>query len=354
MKFLDLPELAQLSSQLSIHHSAECAVRTRIEAYSCKSITKEKKMFRNLDSSFLEQLSLSPPDSKYGIPVDSAFGPLDKSASRKVLYLLIATLNVAFPDHDFSEAKADHFCKETDGAGVLNSLSNALLSPSSSRSSSILAPTPRSYSSYPLASRDGVHGVFPQSLPTSSSPVNHFPTTHPPIVSGTHPHLYQILDSVISLANCDVYSYSPDMESDPHADDSEDSASASSGSPGDDDTFDFEPDGYTSGDLACSSHLSSGLNLTGTNGWTTKMNVNAGASIHAPDRVCPYEVVLAAFCGHLIGSSIIKKKNGCFSFQLGLGAATHLVVGARTDRIASMGGREPLVPGPGPQAFKRD
>ncbi|QRV89806.1 repressor of RNA polymerase III transcription maf1 [Ceratobasidium sp. AG-Ba] len=253
MKFLDLPELAQLSSQLSIHHSAECAVRTRIEAYSCKSITKEKKMFRNLDSSFLEQLSLSPPDSKYGIPVDSAFGPLDKSASRKVLYLLIATLNVAFPDHDFSEAKADHFCKETDGAGVLNSLSNALLSPSSSRSSSILAPTPRSYSSYPLASRDGVHGVFPQSLPTSSSPVNHFPTTHPPIVSGTHPHLYHILDSVISLANCDVYSYSPDMESDPHADDSEDSASASSGSPGDDDTFDFEPDGYTSDDLARSS-----------------------------------------------------------------------------------------------------
>ncbi|KAG9096101.1 hypothetical protein FRC06_009044 [Ceratobasidium sp. 370] len=250
MKFLDLPELAHLSSQLSIHHSAECAVRTRIEAYSCKSITKEKRLFKNLDTSFLEQLSMSPPDSKYGMPVDSVFGPLDKSASRKILYLLIATLNVAFPDHDFSEAKADHFCKEKDGAGVLNSLSNALVSPSSSRSSSILAPTPRSYSSYPYASRDGVHGVFPHSLPTSSSPVNHFPNTHPPIMSGTHPHLYQVLDSVISLANCDVYSYTPDMESDPHADDSDDSASDSSGSPGDDDTFDFEANESETDDLA--------------------------------------------------------------------------------------------------------
>lgn len=251
MKFLDLPELAKLSSQLSMHHSAECAVRTRIEAYSCKSITKEKRLFKALDTSFVDQLTISPPDSKYGMPVDSPFGPLDKSSSRKILYLLIATLNVAFPDHDFSEAKADHFCKEKDGAGVLNSLSNTLLSQRDHRSSTLLlAPTPRSYSSYPYASRDGVHGVFPHSLPTSSSPANHFPNTHPPILSGTHPYLYQVLDGVISLANCDVYSYTPDMESDPHADDSDDSASDSSGSPGDDDTFDFEPDENESDGLA--------------------------------------------------------------------------------------------------------
>lgn len=244
MKFLDLPELAKLSSQLSMHHSAECIVRTRIEAYSCKSITKEKRLFKALDTSFVDQLAISPPDSKYGMPVDSPFGPLDKSSSRKILYLLIATLNVAFPDHDFSEAKADHFCKEKDGASVLNSLSNTLLSQRDGRSALLLAPTPRSYSSYPYASRDGIHGIFPQSLPTSSSPVNHFPNTHPPIMAGTHPYLYQVLDNVISLANCDVYSYTPDMESDPHADDSDDSASDSSDSPGEyyDDTFDFEPD----------------------------------------------------------------------------------------------------------------
>ncbi|EUC54644.1 Maf1 regulator [Rhizoctonia solani AG-3 Rhs1AP] len=196
MKFLDLPELAKLSSQLSMHHSAECVVRTRVEAYSCKSITKEKRLFKALDTSFVDQLAISPPDSKYGMPVDSPFGPLDKSSSRKILYLLIATLNAAFPDHDFSEAKVDHFCKEKDGAGVLNSLSNTLLSQQNGRSALLLAPAPRSYSSYPYASRAGVNGVFPRSLPTSilsGEPLSKYAPTdlirHPPLsIPGSRQH----------------------------------------------------------------------------------------------------------------------------------------------------------------------
>lgn len=41
----------------------------------------------------------------------------------------------------------------------------------------------------------------------------------PQIVSGTHPTLYRILDNAIRLSECEVYSYEPDIESDPHADD---------------------------------------------------------------------------------------------------------------------------------------
>ena len=47
------------------------------------------------------------------------FGPIDKHASRKTLYLLIATLNIAFPDYDFSDVRPSHFVKEDNGAEIL-------------------------------------------------------------------------------------------------------------------------------------------------------------------------------------------------------------------------------------------
>ena len=34
-------------------------------------------------------------------------------------------------------------------------------------------------------------------------------------MSGTHPTLYRLLDDIIGLADCEVYSYVPDIESDP-------------------------------------------------------------------------------------------------------------------------------------------
>ncbi len=36
------------------------------------------------------------------------FGPMDQHSSRNTLYLLIATLNVAFPDHEFSDVKLSY------------------------------------------------------------------------------------------------------------------------------------------------------------------------------------------------------------------------------------------------------
>jgi len=52
--------------------------------------------------------------------------------------------------------------------------------------------------------------------------------------------LFQVLDKTIGLDQCDVYSYTPDMDSDPHADDS-DSDTESSQSPPDDEEDDFDP-----------------------------------------------------------------------------------------------------------------
>ena len=136
---------------------------------------------------------------------------MDKHASRKTLFLLIATLNIAFPDHEFSDVRPSHFCKEENGASVLNALSTTLVSPHRPG-----MRAPRTYSSYPPTSSD----FFPSSVPTSSSPVNYTsPFSLPKIVAGTHPTFYRMLDDIIGLPDCEVYSYVPDIASDPHATD---------------------------------------------------------------------------------------------------------------------------------------
>ncbi|KAG9315066.1 Maf1 regulator-domain-containing protein [Chiua virens] len=216
MKYIEFPELTRLAQALT-HEGPECAVHTRIEAYSCKNIKRDKKLFKSLEHAYNDELSHSPPLPSWldREPEDTPFGPMDKHASRKTLYLLIATLNIAFPDHEFSDVRPAHFNKEKNGASVLNSLSTTLLSP---HRGGVRAP--RTYSAYPPMSPN----IFPSSVPTSSSSSPMLqtlssPYAPPQIQSGTHPTLYRILDEVIGLNDCQVFSYSPDIDSDPHAND---------------------------------------------------------------------------------------------------------------------------------------
>ncbi|EGN98953.1 hypothetical protein SERLA73DRAFT_160551 [Serpula lacrymans var. lacrymans S7.3] len=216
MKYIEFPELSRLAQALT-HEGPECSVHTRLEAYSCKNIKRDKKLFKSLETAYTDELSNSPPLPSW-LAIDrevdvTPFGPIDKHASRKTLYLLIATLNIAFPDYEFSDVRPAHFNKEESGASVLNSLSTTLLSPHRAG-----MRAPRTYSSYPPTSPN----FFPSSVPTSSSPMNSTiasPYAPPQIVSGTHPTLYRILDDVIGLTDCEVFSYAPDIDSDPHAND---------------------------------------------------------------------------------------------------------------------------------------
>jgi hypothetical protein len=217
MKFLEMPELSRLAQALS-HEGPECSVLTRIEAYSCKNVKRDKKLFKSLEMTYREEASNSPPLPSFLADLDlgtemTPFGPIDSQSARKTLYLLIATLNVAFPDYEFSDVRPAHFNKEESGASVLNALSNTLISPHRAGRN-----VPRTYSSYPPTSAN----FFPNSVPTSSSPLSDVTSTSfgaPQILSGTHPTLYRILDNAIRLSECEVYSYEPDIESDPHADD---------------------------------------------------------------------------------------------------------------------------------------
>ncbi|KAK7454570.1 hypothetical protein VKT23_011322 [Stygiomarasmius scandens] len=251
MKYIEIPALSRLAESLS-HQGPECSVNVRIEAYSCKNIKRDKRLFKALEDAYKDELSHSPPLPSWLALQQEAeltpFGPIDKHSSRKTLYLLISTLNIAFPDHDFSDVRPAHFSKEPTGAAVLNALSTTLLAPHRAGLNA-----PRSYSSYP----SGPVALFPDSQPTSSSPLSFIdspsasPLAPPPIVTGTHPSIYRLVDDVIRLADCEVYSYTPDLNADPHAndysDDEEDVASefdeALDSSPNDDDTT-FEFDDY--------------------------------------------------------------------------------------------------------------
>ncbi|KAI5995807.1 Maf1 regulator-domain-containing protein [Pisolithus orientalis] len=220
MKYIEFPQLSRLAQALT-HEGPECSVHTRIEAYSCKNIKRDKKLFKSLEHAYTDEVACSPPLPSWleREPEETPFGPMDKAASRKTLYLLIATLNIAFPDHEFSDVKPSHFNKEKSGASVLNALSTTLLSPHAhARTGSM--PAPRTYSSYPPISPN----AFPSSVPTASSTsprsqIIRSPYAPPPIVSGTHPTLYRTLDDVIGLGDCQVFSYTPDPDSDPHAND---------------------------------------------------------------------------------------------------------------------------------------
>lgn len=244
MKYIDNPALSRLAKSLT-HAGAECSVHTRMEAYSCKNIKRDKKLFKALENAYQDEITNSPPLPSWMALEREAeitpFGPIDKQSSRKTLYLLIATLNIAFPDHDFSEVRPSHFIREASGAGVLNALSNTLVSPSPMGLSK-----PRSYSAYPPTSPD----FFPSSVPTNSSPFNqviHSPLTPPAIVTGTHPTLFKLIDDVIGLSDCEIYSYSPDIDDDPHADDcsdDEDGVSSSEEESSTDDDLGFEFDDY--------------------------------------------------------------------------------------------------------------
>ncbi|KAG8922837.1 hypothetical protein FRC03_008161 [Tulasnella sp. 419] len=252
MKFMTFPELTQLSQALS-HSSQECNVHTRIEAYSCKQVRKDKKLTRAMEHSFQDlkaeiKQSIGSPEEDDESLFASPFGHLNKPQSRKTLYLLISLLNIAFPDYDFSEAKPDHFCKEVDGSKVLSALSTTLYSVRT-RSGPRLVYSPQTYSAYPPTSPD----LFSSSLPKSSPPKPSFISQAKPLSSspphlnglqyssshplsfGIHPMLYQVLDKVIKLEQCEVYSYTPDMDSDPHADDSDTDSDTSSSSPDDED-----------------------------------------------------------------------------------------------------------------------
>ncbi|KAI9251026.1 Maf1 regulator-domain-containing protein [Phascolomyces articulosus] len=167
MKFLEIDSLEQLNTVFR-WETPECILNGRVEAYSCKSAGSEKKLFKQLENRYtgnsndLTPGSISPDE----LSIISPFGRLDEAAPRKTFFYLLATLNASFPEHDFSDVRPDQFSKQPSLDLVINSVNTTLFN----------------------LGNDFI--------------VNKY-------------RMWDTLDDLVRLHECDVYSYNPDIDEDP-------------------------------------------------------------------------------------------------------------------------------------------
>ncbi|KAI9096969.1 Maf1 regulator-domain-containing protein [Phlyctochytrium arcticum] len=114
MKYLtDNESLENINNQLSCIDTGDCRIFGRIEAYSCKNTDEDKRLKKHVDEKYaahdagVEIGSWASPTS----PHMNNGSPLGDRVSRKTFFYLLATLNAAFPDYDFSDLNPESFSK---------------------------------------------------------------------------------------------------------------------------------------------------------------------------------------------------------------------------------------------------
>ncbi|XP_059490345.1 repressor of RNA polymerase III transcription MAF1 homolog [Neocloeon triangulifer] len=177
MKLLESTKFEAVNSALNIELGG-CKIFGRIESYSCKLAGGEKQMYKRFNNTENgvkpnDLQALSPPQTMLAVsPYSRSISgdeesPLCDTISRKTLFYLIATLNAAFyPDYDFSDTSSHEFSKEPSLQWVRNSVDNNL------------------------------QMAGPQ-------------------YQAVRPDLWATMDEEITLNECDIYSYNPDLASDP-------------------------------------------------------------------------------------------------------------------------------------------
>lgn len=184
MKLLESPEFEALNASLCLN-CGDNKIVGRIEGYSCKMIGNEKQMYKKFNSELGTNphnlQALSPPQVLGISPKQNgSFGqslsgdeenPFCDTICRKTLFYLIATLNASFPDYDFSHAKSHEFSKEPSLEWVMNSVDSNLSTAAGELYRSVRAK------------------------------------------------LWSSVDNLIHLLNCEIYSYNPDLTSDPFSED---------------------------------------------------------------------------------------------------------------------------------------
>jgi len=132
----------------------------------------DKKLYKHLEGQWNSDSSESvSPDHNHSLhDIISPFGPMNQPSSRRMLFNLIATLNASYPDYDFSDVKPDQFTKHQSAAMVCNYINNTL-----------------------------------------------FNLGHAHIINNLA--LWKVIEDIIELDECSVYSFNPDNDSDPNAED---------------------------------------------------------------------------------------------------------------------------------------
>lgn len=110
MKLLESTHFEAINNALTIT-AGDSKIIGRIESYSCKMAGGEKALYKrfNSEGSTPHDLqALSPPQGYSRSVSGDEDGTLCDTISRKTLFYLIATLNSAFPDYDFINAKVNN------------------------------------------------------------------------------------------------------------------------------------------------------------------------------------------------------------------------------------------------------
>ncbi|KAK3586743.1 hypothetical protein CHS0354_014774 [Potamilus streckersoni] len=173
MKLLDNARFEAINSALSVELE-NCKINGRIESYSCKMAGNDKRLLKSRSAQggvpVPDLQALSPPQTAIDqSPNRQGEGYLCDTISTKTLLYLISTLNASFqPDYDFSNAKSEEFSREPSFQWAVDAVNNQLE-----------AVMKKNYSALKET-------------------------------------LWEAVNSEISLSECDVFSYNPDLSSDPY------------------------------------------------------------------------------------------------------------------------------------------
>lgn len=173
------------------------------DLYTTKAAGGDKKLYKNIEHGLEAQYqaklnlshSLSPPEAKLMAPSlnlsrSSPFGSMDKISSRRTYAYLIATLNASHPDYDFSHTlRPTDFKREKSLRAVINGMDTTLYN---------LRPT--AFNSHLMRPAYASGAMYP-----------------PPGQSNWGPAMWGLIDQQMSLKECHIYRYAPDM--DPFEDD---------------------------------------------------------------------------------------------------------------------------------------
>ena len=164
MKLLDNDRLTIFNNFLTEREVSERIITGRVEAFSCKRAGDDKKLSKKLDQQYQDEMASSPQTHLSSSPL----GALSDANSRRLFIDLISTLNASFPDYDFSSLRPDQFTKDISGPDfVVRSINSHL-----------------------------------EDVATHSALAE----------------LWAAVDDAVKLDDCDVYSYVPDLDSDPFSD----------------------------------------------------------------------------------------------------------------------------------------
>ncbi|XP_031402940.1 repressor of RNA polymerase III transcription MAF1 homolog isoform X2 [Punica granatum] len=169
MKFLEYTPLERINDFLDHLNLGERTIKGCLEAYSCKHTGTDKRLSFSLEHEILDYLGKSS-DSDSPSRADSL---LSRSSRKTLIYLVLALYHM-YPDYDFSAVKAHQFFTEETWGSFKQIFDTYMFE----------------------ASKAWIEVNGDGSLLQT---------------------LYEALDEVVKLPECEIYSYNPNSDADPFA-----------------------------------------------------------------------------------------------------------------------------------------